>query len=85
MTLLSRLFLLIAAALVPEIAIQTYNEFELRRSRQIEVQDQALGLAKVAAPLAMQRMRWRDTRHGTNFRSSANHSTGQSWRDASGR
>jgi signal transduction histidine kinase/CheY-like chemotaxis protein/HAMP domain-containing protein len=49
MTLLSRLFLLVAAALLPAIAIQTYNEFELRRSRQIEVQDHALGLAKVAA------------------------------------
>jgi len=47
--LLSRLFLLLAVALLPAIAIQSYNEFELRRSRQMEVQEQALGLAKLAA------------------------------------
>jgi signal transduction histidine kinase/CheY-like chemotaxis protein/HAMP domain-containing protein len=47
--LLSRLFLLVAIALLPAIAIQTYNEIDLRRSRQVEVQDQALGLAKLAA------------------------------------
>jgi signal transduction histidine kinase/CheY-like chemotaxis protein/HAMP domain-containing protein len=47
--LLSRLFLLVAVALLPAIAIQSYNEFDLRRSRQKEVQDQALGLAKLAA------------------------------------
>jgi signal transduction histidine kinase/CheY-like chemotaxis protein len=47
--LLSRLFLLLAVALLPAIAIQSYNEFDLRRSRQREVQDQALGLAKLAA------------------------------------
>ena len=49
MTLLSRLFLLVAVALLPAIAIQSYNELELRRSRQMEVQEQALGLAKLAA------------------------------------
>jgi signal transduction histidine kinase/CheY-like chemotaxis protein/HAMP domain-containing protein len=47
--LLSRLFLLLAVALLPAIAIQSYNEFDLRRSRQMEVQEQALGLAKLAA------------------------------------
>jgi PAS domain S-box-containing protein len=47
--LLSRLFLLVAIALLPAIAIQTYNEIDLRRSRQVEVQEQALGLAKLAA------------------------------------
>jgi hypothetical protein len=48
-TLLSRLFVLIAVALLPAIAIQMYNEFDLRRARQIEVQNQALSLAKLAA------------------------------------
>jgi PAS domain S-box-containing protein len=48
-TLLSRLFLLVAVALLPAIAIQSYNEFDLRRSRQLEVQEQALDLAKLAA------------------------------------
>jgi signal transduction histidine kinase/HAMP domain-containing protein len=48
-TLLSRLFVLVAVALLPVIAIQMYNEFGLRRARQVEVQDHALGLAKLAA------------------------------------
>jgi len=48
-TLLSRLFALVAVALLPAIAIQSYNEIDLRRSRQAEVQEQALGLAKLAA------------------------------------
>jgi signal transduction histidine kinase len=48
-TLLSRLFLLVAVALLPAIAIQAYNEFELRSARQVEVQNQALSLAKLAA------------------------------------
>jgi HAMP domain-containing protein len=47
--LLSRLFMLVAVAVLPAIAIQSYNEFEFRRSRQMEVQEQALGLAKLAA------------------------------------
>jgi signal transduction histidine kinase/HAMP domain-containing protein len=47
-TLLSRLFALVAVALLPAIAIQAYNEFNLRRARQIEVQSQALGLANLA-------------------------------------
>ena len=49
MTLLLRLFLLVAVALLPAIAVQSYNEFDLRRSRQMDVQEQVLGLAKLAA------------------------------------
>ena len=49
MTLLSRLFVLVAVALLPAVAIQVYNEFDLRRARQVEVQNQALSLAKLAA------------------------------------
>lgn len=49
MTLLSRLFVLVAVALLPAIAIQVLNEFDLRRARQVEVQNQALSLAKLAA------------------------------------
>ncbi len=49
MNLLSRLFVLVAIALLPVIAVQTYNEFDLRRSRQLEVQGQAISLAKLAA------------------------------------
>src|SRR5262249_28602058 len=48
-SLLSRLFLLVAVSLLPVVAIQAYNEFDLRRSRQIEVQDQALRLAILGA------------------------------------
>jgi signal transduction histidine kinase/CheY-like chemotaxis protein/HAMP domain-containing protein len=48
-TILSRLFVLVAAALLPAIAIQAYNEFDLRRARQVEVQNQALSLARLAA------------------------------------
>jgi signal transduction histidine kinase/CheY-like chemotaxis protein len=48
-TLLSRLLVLVAVALLPAIAIQAYNEFDLRRARQIEVQNQALNLAELAA------------------------------------
>src|ERR1700704_6601220 len=46
-TILLRLFLLVAAALLPAIAIQAYNEFDLRRARQVEVQNQRL--ARLAA------------------------------------
>ncbi|MBR0734576.1 response regulator [Bradyrhizobium japonicum] len=49
MTLLSRLFVLVAVALLPAIALQAYNEFDRRRARQLEVQDHALSLAKLAA------------------------------------
>jgi PAS domain S-box-containing protein len=47
--LISRLFLLVVIALLPVIAIETYNEFDLRRARQLEVQSQALSLARLAA------------------------------------
>jgi signal transduction histidine kinase len=40
---------LVAVSLLPAIAIQAYNEFDLRRARQVEVQQQALSLAKLAA------------------------------------
>jgi signal transduction histidine kinase len=48
-TILSRLFVLVAVALLPAIAIQAYNEMDLRRDRQVEVENQALSLAKLAA------------------------------------
>jgi signal transduction histidine kinase/CheY-like chemotaxis protein len=48
-SLLSRLFVLVAAAMLPAIAILTYNEIDLRRTREVEVQGEALGLAKLAA------------------------------------
>jgi signal transduction histidine kinase len=38
-----------AVVLLPATAIQMYNEFDLRRVRQIEIQNQALNLAKLAA------------------------------------
>ena len=41
--------MLVAVALLPAIAVQAYNEFELRRARHVEVKNQALGLAKLAA------------------------------------
>jgi hypothetical protein len=47
--LLLRLFALVAFALLPGIAIQLYNELDLRFSHQTEVQELALGLAKLAA------------------------------------
>ncbi|MCA1455202.1 response regulator [Bradyrhizobium sp. BRP22] len=48
-SLLSRLFVLVAAAMLPSIAVQAYNEIDLRRTREVEVHDEALGLAKLAA------------------------------------
>src|SRR5262245_62030637 len=48
MPLLSRLFLLVAVALLPVIAIQSYNEIDLRRARHVEAQRHALGLARLA-------------------------------------
>src|SRR4030088_806528 len=48
-TILLRLFLLVAAALLPAIAIQTYNEFDLRRARQVKIENYALSLARLAA------------------------------------
>jgi hypothetical protein len=49
LSILSRLFLLVAVALLPAVALQASNEFYLRRARQVEVQNQALNLAKLAA------------------------------------
>ena len=49
MTLLLRLFILVAVALLPAVAIQSYNQFELHRLRQGDVQQHALSLAKLAA------------------------------------
>jgi PAS domain S-box-containing protein len=40
---------LVAIALLPVIAVQAYNEFDLRRARQLEVQSHAISLAKLAA------------------------------------
>ncbi|WP_445220598.1 ATP-binding protein [Bradyrhizobium sp. Pa8] len=54
MTLLFRLHVLIAVALLPAIALLVYNEFDLRRTRQIEVQGQALNLAELAAAEQLQ-------------------------------
>jgi signal transduction histidine kinase len=48
-TLLLRLFILVAVALLPAVAIQSYNQFDLHRLRQGEVQQHALSLAKLAA------------------------------------
>jgi hypothetical protein len=53
-TLLSRLFVLVAVAMLPAIALQAYNEIDLRRTREVEVQDEALGVAKLAAAEQMQ-------------------------------
>jgi signal transduction histidine kinase/HAMP domain-containing protein len=41
--------MLVAVALLPAIAIQMYNEFDLRRARHVEVENHALSLAKLAA------------------------------------
>jgi C4-dicarboxylate-specific signal transduction histidine kinase len=35
--------------MLPAIAIRAYNEIDLRRTREVEVHDEALGLAKLAA------------------------------------
>ena len=42
MALTHRLFLLVVLALLPAIAIQAYNELDLRRSREAEVHGLAL-------------------------------------------
>jgi two-component sensor histidine kinase len=49
MNLLSRLFLLVALAVAPGIALQGYNEYVLRIARTNEIQDDAIRLAGVAA------------------------------------
>ncbi|WP_407179900.1 ATP-binding protein [Bradyrhizobium sp. STM 3562] len=54
MGLLSRLFVLVALSLLPAIGIQSYNEFTLRRSLELQVQEQAFGFAKLAAAQQLQ-------------------------------
>jgi len=49
MNLWSRLFVLVAVALLPAIAIQAYNELDLVQARQLEVQKQVISLAKNTA------------------------------------
>ncbi len=49
MTLARRQFLLVAVALLPAVAIQAYNEYDLRRSREAEVHELALRQAQLAA------------------------------------
>ena len=49
MTLAQRLFLLVVVALLPALAIQAYNELDLRRSREAEVRELALRQAELAA------------------------------------
>ena len=49
MTLTHRLFLLVASPCCPAVAIQAYNEFDLRRSREAEIHDLALRQAQLAA------------------------------------
>src|ERR1700733_11453927 len=49
MNLWSRLFVLVSIALLPAVAIQAYNELDLVLARQLEVQKQAIGLAKLTA------------------------------------
>ena len=49
MTVTQRLFLLVAIALLPALAIQGYNELDLRRTREREVREMALRQAQLAA------------------------------------
>jgi signal transduction histidine kinase/CheY-like chemotaxis protein len=53
-SLLLRLFTLVAVALLPAIAIQSYDQFDIQRLRQSEVQEHALGLARLAAAQQLQ-------------------------------
>jgi signal transduction histidine kinase len=46
--------MLVALAMLPAIVVQAYNEIDLRRTRKVEVQDEALGLAKLAAAEQLQ-------------------------------
>ena len=48
-SLVARLYLLVALAVLPAIAIQGYNELELRRERDGQVHAEALRLAEFAA------------------------------------
>ena len=52
--LLSRLFVLVAVALLPAIAIQSYNQVDLHRLQQSEVEEHALSLARLAAAQQLQ-------------------------------
>ena len=47
--MLSRLFVLVAVAILPLIAIQAHSEIALRRSREVEVQNHAASLARLSA------------------------------------
>src|SRR3954468_12989291 len=48
MSLLLRLFGLVLLAILPAIAIEAYNEFELRSIREKQVHEEALRLARLA-------------------------------------
>ena len=49
MSLVARLYLLVALAVLPAIAIQLYNELTLRQHREAQVHDEALRLAEFTA------------------------------------
>ena len=49
MSVLARLFALVAIAVLPALAIQAYNEYDVRREREVEVRREALRLATFAA------------------------------------
>jgi signal transduction histidine kinase len=49
MSVLPRLFILVLIAVLPALAIQASNEFDLRRSREAEVRQNALRLAQFAS------------------------------------
>ncbi|MFO1070939.1 MAG: ATP-binding protein [Geminicoccaceae bacterium] len=49
LTLTQRLFVLVGIALLPAVAIQAYNELDLRRAREREIHDLALRQAQLAA------------------------------------
>src|SRR6476646_8832272 len=49
LSLVARLYLLVALAVLPAIAIQIYNELTMRQQREAQVHDEALRLAEFAA------------------------------------
>jgi len=49
MTILTRLFILVAIAVLPALAIEGYNQFDLRQEREREVRRDALRLATFAS------------------------------------
>ena len=49
MTILARLFILVAIAVLPALAIEGYNQFDLRQEREREVRRDALRLATFAS------------------------------------